>query len=344
MRLMPRLGQRSVAIVCGLVVALSLATVYDQFRGLSAISADGNPYHFVQRAQAARAAQIVRGEGGDPWQYRVGSEWLAKESMDAARAVGFSDPAIVGFLGFRVLQNVVIFGLAWLLYRRLGLPRAAAVLGLVLVAYAMTQSLYRAGLAFDTYSDLVVYLAAAVLILDRRYAWIVPLTVVGAISRETCGLVPVMLVATGLRLGVRTDEGRRAALLGAVALAAFAITVAVVRIVVGHGDLIVPYGQHQGWELFRFNVTRGVTWDNVFRTLTIVPLVALWQLRGWPPALRSFALAVVPVWVVVHLFAAVIAETRLLLVPCVLVFVPGALMAFRESRGRVVARPAEASA
>jgi hypothetical protein len=40
-----------------------------------------------------------------------------------------------------------------------------------------------------------------------------------------------------------------------------------------------------------------------------------------------FAIAVVPLWIALHFFLAVVAETRLMLVPHVLVFVPGALAA-----------------
>jgi hypothetical protein len=325
-----RVRVRSAALVCGLVLLLSLATLYDQYRGFSAIQ-PGNPHAFVREAQQLRNLQILRGEGGDPWQYRVGSEFLANQSVRLAGTLGFEDRWTVGLLGFRMLQNIAIFALAWLLYRRLGLGPGAAAVGLALIAYAMTQALYNAGLSFDTYGDLVAYLAAGVLILDRRYAWVVPLTVLAAISRETSGLIPLMLIATGLRIGPRAGEGRRALLLGVGALVAFGATVAVVRGVVGPGDLIRPYGKHQGWDLFEYNVTRAITWDLVFRTVTVVPLIALWQLRRWPLALRSFALAVVPIWIVAHLFLAVIAETRLLLVPFALVAVPGALMAFRSA-------------
>ena len=131
---------------------------------------------------------------------------------------------------------------------------------------------------------------------------------------------------------------------GLTSLVAFGITVAAVRLIVGPGHLILPFGHHYGWDLFRYNVTRAVTWDNVFRTLTVVPFIALWQLRRWPVALQTFALAVVPVWFAVHLFAAVIAETRLLLVPYVLVFVPGALMGFRAAQEAVSGHPPAVSA
>ena len=59
---------------------------------------------------------------------------------------------------------------------------------------------------------------------------------------------------------------------------------------------------------------------------------------------QTFALAVVPVWFAVHLFAAVIAETRLLLVPYVVVFVPGALMGFKAAQEAVSGHPAAVSA
>ena len=323
---------RTAAALCALVVLLALGTVYAQYRGLEDISDDGNARHFVQFAQPARVDRILRGDGGDPWQYRVASEWLAKESERVAKTLGFTDPATVGLLGFRVLQNVAIFALAWLLYRRLGLGRRAAAVGLALLAAALTQAGYNAGLTFDTYGDLIVYLAAAILIIDGRYAWIVPLTIIGAVNRETCGLVPLMLIATGLRLGRRTPEGRRAIVFGLASLAAFAATVAIVRAVVGPGDLIIPYGKHHGFELLWFNVGRALTWDHVFRTVTIVPLLALWQLRRWPHALKSFALAIVPLWLGIHLFTAVLAETRLLLVPYALVAIPGALVGLRSAQ------------
>jgi hypothetical protein len=69
--------------------------------------------------------------------------------------------------------------------------------------------------------------------------------------------------------------------------------------------------------------------------LGIVPLIALYGWRMWPPALRTFFRAVVPIWFVVHVVAAILAESQLLLVPRALVFIPGALLAI----GRLPADP-----
>ena len=66
----------------------------------------------------------------------------------------------------------------------------------------------------------------------------------------------------------------------------------------GPAELILPFGQHPGWEVWRYNAGRGQTWDNLFRMVTVVPLLALAQLRHWPQSVRVFAVAVVPVWMI----------------------------------------------
>jgi hypothetical protein len=317
---------RTRAGIAALILGLSLATVYAQYRGLAPIAPGGDYRLFVERDQVLGHAATLHGEGGDPWQYRLLSEWLVDVPLRVARdGLKLSHPALWAFLGFRVLQNVAIFGLAWALLRRLGMPVAESILGLGLIAWAMTQALYSAGLAFNTYTDVVAYLAAALLVLSRRWWWLVPLTVVATLNRETAGLIPVMALGLGW---ARRD--RRALSAGAAALAAFAVTYASVRLAVGPGDLVRPYGKDPGLELLRYNVGRGVTWDNLFRTVTVVPLLAALSLRRWPRELKLIGLAIVPLWMLIHLLGAVLAETRLVLVPYVVVLVPGALLALRR--------------
>jgi hypothetical protein len=208
--------------------------------------------------------------------------------------------------------------------RRLGFDRYLSAFGLGLIAWAMTQSLFNAALSFNTYGDLVFYLAAAVLILQRRYAWILPLTVLAAVNRETSGLIPVMLIAVAYVRGLDTDEGRRAVRIGLASLIAFAATYGIVRLAVGPAFFIDVHGKSPGIELLEYNA-KGATLDLLFQTLNILPLLALISLRRWPAELKAFGLAIVPVWLVAHTFAAVLAESRLMLVPFAVVFVPGAL-------------------
>jgi hypothetical protein len=332
-----RLRHRPALLAAALVAGLSIATVYVEFIGLLDLSHGFSATHYVEHDALATHQAVLHGRIGDPWRFRLLSEWGADVALRVARGLGLPHPTLVGFLGFRVLQNALIFGLGWVYYRRLGSRRFVAALGLVLVAWAFTQALLHAGLAFNTYGDIAFYLLAALLIMDRRYAWIVPLTVLAALNRETSGLIPLMLAAHGLSIGARTAEGRRAVVLGGAALAAFAATIAVVRLAVGPADLILGNGRHPGFEMFRYNVFRGLTWSYLFQTLTVLPLLAVVAWRSWPRTLKAFGLAIAPAWFAIHVFAGVLAESRLVLVPVVLVFVPGVLAGL-GSRAPLAAR------
>jgi hypothetical protein len=308
-----------------LIVLLALATVYVQYRGLLEDSAGRDPKQFIEVDLRERHDAVLDGTVGDPWRYRLLSDWGAEGALRTADALGFSQPAVVGFLGFRVLQNLAIFALMWLFLRRLGFGWYERLFGLGLLAWGFTQALFHQAMSFNTYGDIAFYLAAALLILHRRWWWVVPLAVVAAINRETSGLIPVMLMAMAWPLGWRSEEGRRALRIGAVALVAFGATYGIVRLAVGPSFFIVPNGQDPGAELFEYNVARGMTWDFVFQTLNILPLLALLAWRRWSPELKAFGMAIAPAWIAIHVFTSVLAESRLLLVPLALVFIPGAL-------------------
>ena len=68
-------------------------------------------------------------------------------------------------------------------------------------------------------------------------------------------------------------------------------------------------------------------------TLGILPFLAIFCYRNWPGTLRIFFRIVVPAWFGVHFFAALVAETRLLLVPQALIFIPGALFGITAAAG-----------
>ena len=328
-------------LVPAIVLLLAGATLYAQYRGIDAESKLPTEQQ-IEEVLKQRHDDILDGVSGDPWRYRLLSEWGAEASYEVADGLGFDRPATVGFMGFRLLQNLAIFTLAWVFYRRLGLRQFEAALGLGLLGWGMSQALYHGDFSFNTYGDLVMYLAAAVLILAGRYWWVVPLAALAALNRETSGLIGVMLIATGLVVGRRTDGGRRALGAGAAALAAFAATYGAVRLAVGPSFYIEANGRTAGFELLDYNLFRGITWDHLFQTLTIVPLLAVAAWRNWPRELVAFGLAIVPAWFLIHVFTSVLAETRLVLVPLALVFIPGALAGIAPRSPGSARRPAAA--
>jgi hypothetical protein len=320
----------AVLIAFGVALLLSVGTLYVQYRELGALYPGIDSAELVEGGQLGRHDQTLSGDIGDPWRFRLLAEWVAEGALVATEELGVTRPVLVGFLGLRLAQNIAIFALAWLLYRRLGASRFVAALGLALVAWAMTHALYHSALSYDTYMEVALFLVAAHLVLSRRYAWLVPLTAIAVLNRETSALMAAMPLAMVALGGERGAGARRALASGLAALAGAAVAFALVRTAVGPAPLIEADGHGPGIELIEYNFGRAVTWGNLFETVTVLPLLALAALPRWPLELKALGLAVAPVWIGAHFVLAVAAETRLFLVPYVLVLVPGVLAALRE--------------
>lgn len=283
----------------------------------------------IQIYQIPRHENVLNGTAGNPWQYRVLSEYGVEEGIKFLENLGFPypDAARNAFKGFRLFQNLLIFMLTAWYYQTLGMKVQAALVGMAMLAWAMTHSYLDSDLQFNTHSDIIFYLLAAISIVRQKTWLLIPITFFAALNRETSGLIPFMLLA------LYPKFSRRDLLIFLAALAIYGLIYGYLRYVRYEAqELIQPHGQSPGWELFNFNMRRYPTWELLFATLNIVPVLALLAYRRWPPALKGFFWAIVPIWLTVHAFYSVMAETRLFLVPMVIVFIPGALLPLHANR------------
>ena len=300
----------------------------DKLRGDEGMGRESLGLRFLDDGlQTRRHTRVIQGKAGSPWQYRVLPEYMVEALIRLVGKLGIGHPNALAFIAFRLFQNFLLFVLAAAYYRRLGLSTYVTLIGLSLLAWGMTQSLYRSDLQFNTYFDVVFYLAAGLAIASGRVWWIVPITLLAALNRETSGLIPVMTLAAGLSFGAdrKPHVAATPAIVAAVSLALFIAVFLALRASYGWQPTVLAYGHRFGIDLFTYNVGRYVTWINLFATLGLLPIMAVASIRSWPPVLRRFFWTLVPVWVLVHLIAAVMAETRLFLVPHALVIIPGAL-------------------
>ena len=324
-------------VFCSLI--FSLFTVFVQARELVQESQDGFAALQEGGFQADNHQQMMNGHRGNPFQYRILSEWLVEGAIVALKSTSFPFPTPTAFIGVRILQNLLIFIVAAYYYKKLGLTTYGAVLGLAILAWSMTQALYAADLQFNTYSDVLFYLLAGLAIVHRRYLWIIPIIVLAALNRETSGLIPFMLIADQLQIQPKLYIPRQSLVIAGVALALYIAVFVGLRVAYGPQDLLVPYGYHIGLELFTYNLTLPATYIEVFGVLSVLPVLAILSMRYWPPILTRFFWAIVPIWFLIHLFASIIAESRLLLVPVALVFIPGTLLGSIAISSRTKANP-----
>ncbi len=291
--------------------------------------------------QLARHQAILAGWAGNPWQYRVLTAYVIEALMRGFRTVSVTHYA-AGFILLRVVEDMLIFALSYVYFRKLRLGVGLSLIGIALLAWSITGSSYDSDLQLNTYLDVAFYLLAAICLLESKYMPIVPLTLMAALNRETSGLIPFMALAVALHAGP-VEHRRRGVTASALSLAAFAIVFVGLREVFPTQPLLIPDGRHMGLDLLWYNVARPITWAQLMATLNIVPVLALLGYRVWPKHLVAVFWAVTPAWFAVHLVGAVAAESRLFLVPQAIVFVPGALL-FAKSGFRPHASEGQAEA
>lgn len=296
---------------------LSVATV--------AIQVDSLGMHFIRVKQEQAHQEMLAGNSDSPWQYRILADLVIEPVIRLFRKVQLPTPAANTFIAVRFLQAVFVLCMAGLFYRRLGLPLAANLLGLSVLTWGMGLSHYNSDLSFSIFFDVAFYLLAGLLIVERRYMWIPLLMVPAALNRETSLLIPVMLAAyayTQIRPAVNPRPAYRAA---AASIAIFAAIFIGLRLYYGPRPYLTADRYYPGPALMLVNLSRWATWQQLLVTLGILPILAALSYAHWPPPRRVFAWSVVPIWIVVHFAAALVAETQLMLVPHALIFIPGAL-------------------
>jgi hypothetical protein len=278
---------------------------------------------------------MMDGVAGNPWQYRILADWMISILISVVYRLRLDDPEVISFIVFRFMQCVLILGAAGLYYRKLGLPLFTNLLGLSILAWSMSFSLYNSDLSFNNFFDVAFYLVAAIVILSEKFIWVIPLMVLAALNRETSALIPVMGLAyayftPGVNKGIKSI-----ALTTLGSLIVFAVIFIGLRYYYGEQTFLTADGYYPGFGLFFLNLRRVITWEQLLVTLGILPVMAMFAYGTWPKPLKIFFWAVVPVWMIVHFFSSLVAETRLLLVPQALVFIPGVLFGIMNQRAPV---------
>jgi hypothetical protein len=304
-------------------ILLGIATTYAQV--------DDVTFRFIRIQQEKVHQEMLAGVAGNPWQYRILADWMIDPLINLLVARDVLNPKPSAFIVFRFLQCLLIFLAAGVYYRKLGLSLVANLLGLSMLAWGMSHSLYNSDLSFNVFFDIAFYLIAAVLIMDGRFLWIPLLMIPASLNRETSLLIPFMLLSSAYFGDKNAKSLRPVLIFTAASLIIFLLVFVGLRNFYGEQTFLTADGYYPGIGLLILNLSRIVTWEQLLLTLGIVPVLAIFSYPAWHRTLKIFFWAVVPVWLVVHFFAALVAETRLLLVPQALIFIPGALFGLVES-------------
>ena len=203
-----------------IIICLALLALYPIYK---------NFYYSQAHLTYERHIAVIekRSEFYNPWQYRVlmpyinqGLFWLYNHSIDKIypieQKINFNFHKTSGtveqtdqflklmqtpgaarymiiFILVRWALNFLILLLAWRLWRHFIKSDWLALLGVNFIALAMGNAVAIADLAFNTYADIIFYLLAALIIVEKKNKmWLVPITILSSFNRETGMLIPAL--------------------------------------------------------------------------------------------------------------------------------------------------------
>jgi hypothetical protein len=310
-----------------------------------------------------------RSEFYNPWQYRIlcpmiieGMMWVYDHTIDKVYPIEeklhFSLPEtseptpetkefvqllqtrgalkyLVVFLFFRFCLNFLVFTLAYCFWRYFVANNWLIFFGLIFLSLAMGNGVIASDLTFNTYLDNVFYLLAACLIVYKKNpVWLLLLTFLAALNRETSMLIPFLFFIsqmdfTNFRFrtfnwkAIRWPQARVWWLVGGSYLLFFAVFISI-RAHYGYRPPQM-WKTPPGLSMIKLNLFSAVGVKSYFEMLgvfSVIPFIILYKFRSFPLFLRVWFLAIVPAWFAVHIYSVVTYQTRLFLVPVILVFLP----------------------
>lgn len=287
--------------------------------------------------QKERHQNFMRGESDffNPWQYRVFSPFLLEgfirswETVSSPFAYKLPYKEMQQFFPYfllRFIQNLLIFFAAFRFYKALIInSNLLKLMGILLLGYNMSNSNYASDLSFNTYFDILFYLVAGFLILEKKYVWLIPVSFVAALNRETSAFIPLMFLILSLNLKKIELPDKKVLIIFFTCIALFLIAYTVPRFYYGmrqyHGinNLDTPL------EFLKFNIGFGSLYPELFGTLGFTFLLVILRFNRLSRELKLFFLLIVPAWFMIHFFKSQAMETRLFLVPQALIFIPSLL-------------------
>lgn len=265
-----------------------------------------------------------RSEFYNPWQYRILSTMVVEATRKIYENVIPKHPPIAPFLLVKFLQTILLFYLALLYCRALGILNPVILMtGMMLICYMISNSTFQSDLSFNTYFDVIFYLLAAWVILKGYDWWILPITLLAALNRETSGFIPLMLITACFVSNGHIPK--KIWILSSLALIVFAGVFLLIRFWYGFREAEGIHGMKQPMDYLVFNLTFFRMYPQLFGTLGIMPLIFLLGFKKIAQPLKVWFWLIVPFWIIIHLVKSTAVETRLFLVPQILIFVPGVL-------------------
>jgi hypothetical protein len=238
------------------------------------------------------------------------------------------------FLAFRFLQDVLILWLAFRYFSLFIRNKFLVLFALMIVPVLMGNAVMDSDLAFNSYMDVILYLSAGIVIIKGYNGWwIVLLTLIGAFNRETSLLIPVLYFTSKIdwnqwKNPIKLVKNNSSVILHtSIASLSFIIIFIGIRAYYGY-EPQTEWRVPAGFQMLKLNLLSSVsikTYNEMYGVFGFLPIWCLLIFKTMPKNLQLFFIVLIPIWFGVHLISVVAYQSRLFLVPTLLVLLPAVL-------------------
>ena len=239
------------------------------------------------------------------------------------------------FILFRFLEHFLIFYLVWRLWSNFVKSKWLIMFGICFLALAFGNAVTAADLSFNTYMDISFYLLTANIIVYKKNPWwIVLITFLAAFNRETGMLIPALYFISQTDFAKFSFAKFNIKQIGFPQKNVWIITIISYIIFI---SIFIALRQHFGYRpqqvwkaqaglpMLKLNLFSAVgvkAYFELIGTFAVIPFLILYRFKSFPELLRKWFVFLVPVWFAVHFVSVVAYQTRLFMVPMVLIFLP----------------------
>lgn len=241
---------------------------------------------------------------------------------------------MIVFILFRFMQHFLIFYLVWRLWQHFVSNKWLILLGISFLALAFGNAVNAADLSFNTYTDISLYLITALIIVKNRNPyWLIPITIIAAFNRETGMMIPALYFISKTDF-TQFKLSNPIKTIGFPPLPTWVLTIVLyilfLSIFIGL-RMHFGYQEQQTWKaeaglpMLKLNLMSAVgmkAYLELIGTFAAIPLVILYTFKRYPHLLKKWFIFLVPVWFAVHFLSVVAYQTRLFMVPMVLILMP----------------------
>ena len=266
-------------------------------------------------------------EGADPKE-------STKELLALANNPDFIKYTLI-YSAVRFFQNVAIYILSFILLAYFIRSNWLIFLGLMIISLALGNSVNDSDFTLHTYLDDILYLLAGIVILYKLNHWyIVPITIIGALNRETALLIPFLYIisvidwrkwfASKFSLKSIPWPSVKQIAIVAISLVFFISIFIAIRWYYGYQPQ-TQWKVPAGLPMLKLNLVSLLAVKSYFEMIgvfSVIPLICLYKFKSANPILQVWFLGIVPIWFLVHFLSVVAYQGRLFLVPTLLIFIP----------------------